>query len=49
MKVFTKSFSKDQVGQRPPCKPFSHPKSEKTSQIDKGKAMTLPSPKELPN
>jgi len=47
-KVFTKPFSKEQVSSKPPFKPFSYPRPEGTSRVDKGKAMALPSPKELP-
>jgi len=47
-KVFTRPFPKDQVSLKPPFKPFLHPKLESSSQVDKGKSMALPSPKELP-
>jgi len=47
-KAFTKPFFKEQVSSKPPFKPFSHPKPKGTSRVDKGKAVALPSPKELP-
>ena len=45
-KIFTKP--REQVSSFPPFKPFFPPKPEGTSWVDKGKAVALPSPKELP-
>jgi len=47
-KVFSKPFTKDLASSRPQYKPFSTPKPESSSKVDKGKAVALPSPKELP-
>jgi len=47
-KIFTKPFPKEQASSKPPFKPLIHPKPEGTSQVDKGKVVALPSPKELP-
>jgi len=46
--AFTKPFPKEQASSKSPFKPFIHHKPEGTSWVDKGKALTLPSPKELP-
>ena len=47
-KVFIKPFPKEQVRSKPPFNPFSHPKPDSSSRVDKSKVVALPSPKELP-
>ena len=47
-RVFSQPFPKKQVSSKPPFKPISHPKPKGTTRVDKGKALALPSLKELP-
>jgi len=47
-KVFYKPSTKDLTSSRPQYKPFSTPKPESSSKLDKGKAVALPSPNEFP-
>jgi len=46
-KIFSKPFTKDLASSRPQYKPFFTPKRKSSSKVNKGKAVALPSPKEL--